>query len=364
MSHRSGLCVLGGVLLVATATMFAGLSGCEPAEREKPTVPDAGPGQLPEEPAEPTEPTEPTELTEPEEPIEPTTAEEPGEPAEPAEPTEPAEPGEPAEPATPEEAMTPEQPTEPTEPEPAEPAGVEPIPPDAPVSAYAPAADLVGQVDYFVERLTDAVESEEEYNDSKDQITKDANTLILLALALGLHDQDNQHKASAGALMKAAQDAAGAADFAAAKTAVEAVVAAAKSEDPSGAELKWEKAASLPELMKQVPTVNTRLKRYIKGTRFESKAEDTAGYSATLAVIGQGSIPNVGETEKPDEAEKWRQFCLQMRDAAGRLNAAIHAQDRGAADVAMDALQQSCDDCHAVFHQEELDETEEDEGTE
>jgi len=219
-------------------------------------------------------------------------------------------------------------------------------------------------VDYFVERLTEAVETEEEYNDAQDQITKDANTLILLALALGLHDQDNRLKAGARTLLKAAQDAATAADFAAAKAAVEAVVAATKSDAGSDAELKWEKAASLPALMKQVPTVNTKLKRYIKGTRFESKAQDTAGYSATIAVIGQGSIPNVDETEKPDEAEKWQQFCLEMRDAAGALNAAIHAQDRAAADVAMDALQKSCDTCHAVFHEEEVGTTGEEEATE
>jgi hypothetical protein len=39
-----------------------------------------------------------------------------------------------------------------------------------------------------------------------------------------------------------------------------------------------------------------------------------------------------------------------MRDAAGAMNKAIHAQNQSASDEAMKKLTQSCDNCHKVFH--------------
>jgi len=43
-----------------------------------------------------------------------------------------------------------------------------------------------------------------------------------------------------------------------------------------------------------------------------------------------------------------------MRDAAAEVNANIRAGDIEATEKAMEALAQSCDDCHAVFHEEAL----------
>jgi cytochrome c556 len=39
-----------------------------------------------------------------------------------------------------------------------------------------------------------------------------------------------------------------------------------------------------------------------------------------------------------------------MRDAAAALNKAVREGSQDAADKAISALNQSCDDCHAVFH--------------
>ena len=85
--------------------------------------------------------------------------------------------------------------------------------------------------------------------------------MAVLALVLGLHDQDNKYKAAAPALLKASQKLAATKDFASAAAAVAAVKAATTDTSGSLAELKWEKVASMPELMKQVPLVNTKLKR-------------------------------------------------------------------------------------------------------
>jgi hypothetical protein len=244
-------------------------------------------------------------------------------------------------------------------------------PPSAPkVSTFAPAKDVAAQIKFYVSRLEDseALQNEAAFKqgleDAKDtatgktpdlpaQIAKDSSTLILLALAAGLHDEDNEYKAAAPALLKAAQELANAKGFAATKAAVEAVKKALEASGGAPAELKWVKSASLPDLMKQVPLVNARLKRNLRGEKLKSKAKDNAGDSATLAVIAQGSLADTSETKSADQVAKWHGFCVQMRDAAAALNKAVHEGDAKGAEKAMSALNQSCDDCHEVFHKVE-----------
>ena len=115
--------------------------------------------------------------------------------------------------------------------------------------------------------------------------------------------------------------------------------------------MKWEKVASLPELMKQVPVINTRLKMNLKGDKFKKKAKDTAGYTAVLAAIAQGDGRHVGRQGRRS-GEAVVQVLGAMRDHAGAVNAAIHKGDEPAAAEEMKKLAQSCDDCHAVFHPE------------
>ncbi|MEN6457440.1 MAG: hypothetical protein ABFC63_00790 [Thermoguttaceae bacterium] len=224
-------------------------------------------------------------------------------------------------------------------------------PPPAPkVSTFAPSDDLVRQADQYLKGLEKIVADEEAYQDGKEKIAKDANTLIVIALALGLHDQENKYQASAAAVMKAAGDLAATKDFGSAKKAVASLRQAAKGQLKVDRALKWEKAASLPELMKQVPLVNTRLKQNIKPTKFEKKAKDTTGYTAVIATIAQAAMPDLSATTKPEQAEQWFKFSAAMRDCAAELNAAIHKKNEPAAAEAMKKLTKSCDDCHEVFH--------------
>ena len=58
------------------------------------------------------------------------------------------------------------------------------------------------------------------------------------------------------------------------------------------------------------------------------------------------------EVKNPDDTQKWYDFCTTMRDAAGQINSAVHAQDFDAATAAMERMQTNCDDCHAVFREE------------
>jgi hypothetical protein len=211
---------------------------------------------------------------------------------------------------------------------------------------------LVGQVDLYIKELGKAVADEQEYKDSEGKVAKDGSTLAVIALTLGMHDQPNKYKAIAGGLIKAAQQAAATKDFQSAKKAVAALKEVAEGKDPTGGELKWEKVAALPELMKQVPLINNKLKLKIKGEKFISKAKDTAGYTAAIAAIAQGTIADTSEAKSPAQVKQWYAFSQAMRDHAGAVNAAIHKRDEPAAAKAMTKLAQSCDDCHAVFHPE------------
>ncbi len=233
-------------------------------------------------------------------------------------------------------------------------------PPAAPkVSTFAPAKDVASQIDAYVARLEESVETEDAYKEAEAKVGKDANTMILLALAAGLHDEDCKYKAAAPAVVKAAQELAKAKGFAAAKAGVAAVKKALESTEGNAAELKWVKSASLDDLMKQVPLINSRLKRNLKGDKLKSKAKDNAGDSATLAVIAQGSMADTSEAKNDEDVKKWFGFCVQMRDAAAALNKAVHSADNAGAEKALSALNQSCDDCHAVFHKEGTKESEE-----
>ncbi len=223
------------------------------------------------------------------------------------------------------------------------------LPPAPPLSTLAPVDDLVGQVESCVEELESCVESKEEYEDSAEKLERYCNTLAVIALTIGLHDQNSKLKLAAPGLVKASQELAAAKDFASARAGV-ARVKAAMSSSGNPAALRWAKVASLHALMEQVPLVNTRLKRYMR--RFDRGAPMIAGYSASLVAIGQASMANADETTAPDKVAEWYKYCLHMRDGSAALNKAAHAKDEEAAKAAMAILQQSCDDCHAVFHHE------------
>jgi hypothetical protein len=138
-------------------------------------------------------------------------------------------------------------------------------------------------------------------------------------------------------------------DYASAKKAVAALVRAAADESKGGAKLKWEKVAALPDLMKEVPIINTKLKLCVGKTRFKKKAKDSAGYTAVIAAIAQGVIADTSATKNAAQVKQWQQFARTLRDCAGAANATIHKGDQPATAKVMKKLNQSCEDCHAVF---------------
>ncbi len=232
-------------------------------------------------------------------------------------------------------------------------------PPAPAVSKFAPTNDLENQLSTYIDRLEEDTKSEDEYKDSQGKVTKEANTVILIALALGLADEESQYKAAAPTLIKAAQELTAAKDYSAAQAGVKALKKAAESKEGATTELKWTKMASLPELMKQVPTINTRLKRNTRTeTAFKKQKKANGGDSAVLAVIAQGSMADTAEA-KGDEAKvaQWYELCAKMRDQAAAVNAAVHSGQFSAAEKSMSALNKTCDDCHEIFHKEAVGKT-------
>jgi cytochrome c556 len=228
-------------------------------------------------------------------------------------------------------------------------------PPPAPAaSTYAPTEDLIGQIDYYIKHLDEVLENKAEFDDAAiTRIKKDGNTITALALVLGMHDARNKLKPVAPALIKASQELAKAKDFDAATAAMAAVKSAMEGKgDAGGDALKWGRVASMSQLMKQVPSVNSALKRGLTPQRFKQLQTQSAGQSATLAAIAQAVMADTHEVKNPAEIDKWYQYCAEMRDAAGAVNAAIHANDQAATAGGMSRLAQSCESCHAVFRKE------------
>ena len=104
--------------------------------------------------------------------------------------------------------------------------------------------------------------------------------------------------------------------------------------------------------MKQVPLIHTGLKRGVEPSRLARQKAQSAGQSASLAAIAQASRLDTDWVKSPEEAAQWRQFCVEMRDAAGDVNADVHTQDSQRVAAGMKALTKSCDDCHARFRHE------------
>jgi hypothetical protein len=235
-------------------------------------------------------------------------------------------------------------------------AGATRMPEAPPVSSFAPAEDLVREAEKYIAELAEtvaAVESgEEKYDDVKETIEKDANTLVIIALCLGKHDKENKYQAAASGLMKAAQDMAATKDIAAAKKSLASVQDAAAGKNKVNAELKWEKVASLPALMKHVPSINTKLKNYVKPARFKAKSKDAAGITAVLAAVAQGSMADTSEAKSPEQVAQWYKFCEEMRNYAAAMNKSIHEGNVAATGANLLKLGKNCEDCHAVFHPE------------
>ncbi|MGO8688172.1 MAG: hypothetical protein ACLQLG_00925 [Thermoguttaceae bacterium] len=276
--------------------------------------------------AQPDDPAKPAEAMKSAQPAEPMTPAAPQQPAEPARPARPSQPSQPMTPATPTPAQA--------------------------VALAVPAEDLVRQADKYVAAIVENVATEDAYNDSKEDLARQANTLVVIVWALGQYDRNGKYQ-DLEPILAAAGDLAAAKDYHSASGAAGRLKTAIGRMPEAPVTPPATPPASLAQLMKEVPIINTKLKRDIRDERLKARAKETAGYSAVLAAIGQGSDGSKEAAKTPEQVAQWHKFCLELRDAAVAANRGIHAGDPQATATAMAKLAASCDDCHAVFHKEE-----------
>ena len=216
-------------------------------------------------------------------------------------------------------------------------------------SSFASAQEVVAQIEIFVKQIETDLGGESEYGDEqKGRVVKDASTLVVLAQLLGNHDEDHPLKKAAAALVTASRKLADDADEAAtAKQALAAVKEALKS--TAGGTVAKEPVAELAQLMKQVPIVNNKLRSGVTGRRFDRTIDQNAGYATTLAAIAEASQADTAYCSSKEEEGTWAKICLEMRDAAAEVRAALRSKDQAAAKTGLEKLVKTCDACHHVF---------------
>lgn len=222
------------------------------------------------------------------------------------------------------------------------------------VSSYAPAKDLVGQVDYYVDHAGQALSDKAGYNDDRQAtVSRDSNTLAALAMLLALHDEDHKLKAAAPAILQASQALAqNCENYEQAVAALADVKKAVAGGAPAGDPVSWDAVADLLPLMEQIPIIQAPLKRgATDARRMKRQADRTAGQAATLAAIAQATLL-VTDYATDEQLPEWEKYSEQMRDASWAIQRAVRNTDAAKATEALVALQKSCDDCHAVFKDE------------
>ncbi len=221
------------------------------------------------------------------------------------------------------------------------------------VSQFAPADDLIAQIEYFVGRMDQALATKDTYDDAaQSRVAKEADTVAVLALGLNLYDGKHRLSGSTGHLLAAAQTLGKAdADYPAARKALNELKAAlaGKTAGPDSAVPGWEPVAPLGLWMKEVPVVQSNMKRSLQPEHFKSQAKQAAASSAALAMIAQGVIADDSALKDLGQRQKWRDECIEMRDAAGAVNQAIHAGDLETTQKALVRLSHSCEKCHSDF---------------
>lgn len=217
-------------------------------------------------------------------------------------------------------------------------------------SSYAPAKDLIEQVNFFLGRIETDLENKDAYEkEVQERVEKDANTVAVLGAILGTHDEKHDKMAGAPALVVGAKEIAkNAKDHAKASEGLQKAQAALEVTS-GGGKVGLEGVADLGQLMKQVPIVNNSLRSGVTGARFARLKEKTAQTASTLAAIAEVSAYDESYASDDEEKALWMKICFEMRDASAAVAKATRAGDQDTAKKELDRLVKTCDDCHHKF---------------
>ena len=234
-----------------------------------------------------------------------------------------------------------------------------------------PLEDLTAQFNEYrasITREMGSVAGSARFTEDAAILVRDASGLALVALAIGLADDDSEFKKSAPHIVAAAKQLAAAQNITEATAAYEALTAALTNTSDAPA-LTWSsKIVDLTQASAAKQSLFTAIERLTSAeNRFNSvmaganaamqrARQQTFANLAGLAVIIQGTIPNVEQTKVPDNAEAWKRYSEEFRNYAIAVNAAAHDRAAGGATnfaafrEVFQAMETSCDACHAVFY--------------
>jgi hypothetical protein len=147
--------------------------------------------------------------------------------------------------------------------------------------------------------------------------------------------------------MDAAQALAEAKEFGAVLAALEALDGSLDDPPATARPFQPRRVGSMGQLMKQAGFANNRIKRGLR--RITDKVDEKARDAAVLAAIAQATVYDTEGVKGEGRLDQWYQLCGEMRDGAGKLNAAIRAADKEGAEAASQELERSCNACHAAF---------------
>jgi Cytochrome C' len=234
-------------------------------------------------------------------------------------------------------------------------------PPEEPtVSTFAPVKDLLAQKDAFMARLDEALTSSDDYSESmQNRVLRDGATIGVILQGLALTDEDNPLKAAAPALRSSVDALVKSnTDYAAAKAALDKLKSGMENPQAADGKLTWDDHVDLGQIMKQVSTSNSRVRRGMSASRFDASLDDSSQNAALIALIARSILSDTHHATNDDEKAEWYKYADTMRDAAGKIHAAVAAKDQEAALAAYTAMTENCTACHDKFRQEEDEEDE------
>jgi len=247
-----------------------------------------------------------------------------------------------------------------------------------------PLDDLTAQIDEYmtvIARDLARLDGSIRYVEDAVNIVRDVNGLALVALAVGLANDDSKYKRAAPHIIAAARRLAAAQNFNDGNAALTALQAALTNTSDA-APLSWsDKVSELGPAMQALPNLSSAVNRLAgaesrfntvmaaANPRMEQARQQVIAHLAGLAAISQGSIPNVVQSDRPDAVEEWKKYCEEFRDYAIKVNAIAHQfiQERAAGggttnfatfNTAFRAMAESCDDCHRAFYPSAVGQTE------
>ena len=220
------------------------------------------------------------------------------------------------------------------------------------VSEFAPVKDIESQLEYFLGKIKKDLSDKADFGeDQHKRVGLDGSTVAVLALTLGLHDEESELRPAASKLVELANELVDNADSFDDANAAHGELLKAMETKPEGEELSWdEPVADLAMLMQQVPILNDVLRKGVNDKRrFKRNVEKNAARAATLAAIANASMMDTAYCSDEEDEAAWKQICADMRDACAEVYQALLAKDQDKAKAGNAKVVESCDACHHKF---------------